>query len=377
MTYMRTFDSYRDMINHKFELVVCYRNGQLFLLMLLSFPLIWSCRPSNSGDSGDTIVEYQPLEDYLGNYVVTLVGTIDNIPITANLVSHDSKIYGGYLYNSFGQTLNLTGDYDSAGKCRLVEKNEKGLVTGIFEGGFTKDGLFKGTWENPEGTKKLSFVFQKQEFNGNYFGSDSTYFEDCSGNEFEDEDGYFDHCDSCIIVSLKYDSINTANDALDAVINTELRHHLGLNSTSTFNGYPKHRINSDNDRPYTETVYLDAISRSKYGYSFSMSFDYYACGGASPDIGYEFYNFDLKSGNIIELEDIFKPDYASRLVAIYNAFYGASSEDEYWGIDLEALSFVDFLLVENGLILIQRDDLSGEYYQTYFIDFCSLSEILK
>lgn len=351
--------------------------AMVFLSMAIFVYSFYGCRSTERNEVEASSFNYLPAADYLSNNVATMVGTINSIPVTVNLVLRDSIIYGGYYYNKIGQTLTLLGSWDTNGRCTITERNEKGLITGLFDGGFTKDGLLKGIWENPEGSNKFNFVFQIKTDNREFFGSDSVRLLDCSARGFDFEEGIPEQCDSCISISFKYDSLKSANVTLNKTVNTQLTYLLTRKQSSSLRNYPEIALNTYDDQPYTEEVSLDGVSKSKFGYSFYLFFDYYACGGANPQIDYGFFNFDINSGARINLSDLFVPGFESKLVAIFTKLYPSASQDDYWGINAEELPTIEYLLMENGIVLVKRDDLSGEYYEQFFIDYGSLSSILR
>jgi hypothetical protein len=71
-------------------------------------------------------------------------------------------IEGSYYYESTGRPIQLTGKMGQDNAITLTEKDDKGAVTGRFEGRLAEsDNVFTGQWLSPDNQKTLPFTLKK------------------------------------------------------------------------------------------------------------------------------------------------------------------------------------------------------------------------
>lgn len=81
--------------------------------------------------------------------------------ITMNLTRKGKKLTGSYFYNKVKKTIPISGEISADGTVMLEEKDEKGIVTGVFEGTLQADAELSGKWSKPGGGKLLPFSFKE------------------------------------------------------------------------------------------------------------------------------------------------------------------------------------------------------------------------
>jgi hypothetical protein len=89
-----------------------------------------------------------------GEYVGTIKGTI---PIRMTLKVEGQRVTGTYYYEKYKKPIQLTGAVGADGTVLLMEYDGKGAETGRFEGSFSPNGAFSGSWSSPDRSKEMPF----------------------------------------------------------------------------------------------------------------------------------------------------------------------------------------------------------------------------
>lgn len=96
--------------------------------------------------------------DILDKKQFSMVGTINsNLNIHMKLEFNKKEVTGTYYYDKYKIDLNLRGTYDEGNNVNMNEFDEKGNITGIFNGKISVNGDFNGIWSVPDGSRKLLF----------------------------------------------------------------------------------------------------------------------------------------------------------------------------------------------------------------------------
>lgn len=91
-----------------------------------------------------------------------LKGSIDEkYPITMDLFFFNGNLRGSYYYDKVGKSINLNGTLNDDNTFEMTEESyseEQGNIkTGTFKGKLNQDNSLTGTWQNADKTKELSF----------------------------------------------------------------------------------------------------------------------------------------------------------------------------------------------------------------------------
>jgi peptidoglycan-N-acetylmuramic acid deacetylase PdaC-like protein/uncharacterized protein DUF3298 len=120
-----------------------------------------------------TILQYSytPLAQESGKNTQTryyFIGTVGSgNKVQMELIIDSDDVTGSYYYDKKGIPLRLSGTYNAKNeRIKLEEKGDKGLVTGIFSGKLSSEGLdsaktIEGEWSNRAGDKTLPFKLTK------------------------------------------------------------------------------------------------------------------------------------------------------------------------------------------------------------------------
>lgn len=260
------------------------------------------------------------------------VGTINkNSKISMNLYSFYSKenqkniTAGNYFYENNGEIVKFYGETDRKGNITLTESDERGIeiarITGKING--TK---FIGNWQSIDGIKKYELNLSEDYTNSVEFKSYNVYRQYFYKNDKEYypyELEYF-YCNP-----IKY-SNNSVIEKIQRDLTNKLFNDDSDNIEKTLKDYFNEKIKTyNNDAAELEEGQED-IDKTSTFYAWSMnSFtipyfndrqilsiqysSYEFSGGAHGDSIVNFYVYDLKTGDKITKDQIFKKNTQRQL----------------------------------------------------------------
>ncbi len=265
-------------------------------------------------------------QEYLCSTDCHYKGFIDSkIPVSMDLkINKNDSLSGFYFYDNVGERIDLDGNIDNNNDIFLKETIDYD-ITGYFKGK-RKGGLLYGTWYNPNQTKSFDF-----KLNENYEHSTKLVYYKASKKIFmydSSDVAYYDiTIDVCfpnqtplprgkdsIIKSLKrfyFDTFAQPNiDAsIDSFINDLKDDFLSNKKVFTYDEIKddsyKWHFNLFGDPVFNQNDFL-IIYKAREGYS----------GGAHHWYSDRFVTFDLKTGKIWRLKDIFKTDKMQALALL-------------------------------------------------------------
>lgn len=82
-------------------------------------------------------------------------------PIRMQLTRTGNELTGTYAYIKVGKDIPLAGSVDNEGKFSIQETDDKGKITGVFEGRFSSATQLAGNWRNPDTGKEMPFSLQE------------------------------------------------------------------------------------------------------------------------------------------------------------------------------------------------------------------------
>lgn len=274
------------------------RSFALFIVILALLISAGSVQPASAAARSQTSNTY------------VLRGKIDRQNITMNLTRTGNQIAGTYRYNRIGKDIQVTGTIDAEGKIALTEF---GL------GGTRPTGFFKGTWQNGDEEPGISLY-------GDWSKTQSTTN---TLNFYASED--------VLDSSLKIEPVQILQTLRRPKLTVDASYPRIVGGTSPnaekFNQLMKTEItkmiaefkkevagpspggvNNGNsfDAGYTVMFANDDLISVSFGIS-----RYYE-GAAHPMPAIQVYNYNLKTGKLWALGELFKPatywlDYISRL----------------------------------------------------------------
>lgn len=288
---------------------------------------------TNSNVTGEILQTTQTPPDVANNsdgFYRQLKGKIGTAEVQMSLVKVGTKLYGKYAYSRIGQLIDLSPrgteeNIDADGKFVLFEfaTNKDGEYdqTGTFNGQILPNGLVKGVWTSADEKKNLNFELNDAPSNDAADISISIIEKqegDCEG-ESEATCAHFE----VIYPTIK--QLPDRNEQTKQLINTTILNVLAESMPTEQTTAPDKaaeqfiRDFKDQDSEYkmsweyelTTEVYQNANNILSIGFA-----NYIFTGGAHPNHSESYYNFNLKTGQLIELDDVFKPKYETQLTAL-------------------------------------------------------------
>ena len=244
--------------------------------------------------------------------MIVLRGKIDKQNITMNLTRTGNQIAGTYRYNRIGKDIPVSGTVDTEGKITLKE---------FGAGGDRPTGFFKGTWQDADEEPGISLYgdWSKTENNPaplNFFASEDVLD---SSLKIEPVQILQTLPRPKLTVDATYPRIvgstNPNAEKFNLLMKTEITKMVAdFKKEIIANGPPPKGMGTENsfDAGYT-VMYADENI-----VSVSVNISPYYAGAAHPSHEIQTYNYDLKTGKLWALVDLFKPatyylDYISRL----------------------------------------------------------------
>lgn len=228
-------------------------------------------------------------------------GNIADKRVQITLTREGKNLSGTYFYEKIGKDLELKGTIDAQGNFKLEERAAGKTKTGELQGKWTESengrALLEGEWINPRNGKKLMFFADEQmiDFAGGEKLITKNINETNSAKRFEISAGYPQIAGVDASAAGKFNELakRHVTEQVD-----EFRKAMMEVTAEDLKYLPK-GVNYSLDIRYDVMLANDRIISVNFGRS-----EY--TGGAHPNHYSSTLNFDLKSGQEVKLEDLFK-----------------------------------------------------------------------
>jgi hypothetical protein len=325
---------------------------RLALAFALCAPASAAARASGSQDAATPATVRTQAGKRAGEFR-TFGGTVGKYKVQMRLRRDGAKLAGAYFYEHVKSDLRLEGAIDEKGNFTLREFDPSGAQTGLFEGAWS-DGTedepgasLSGQWSRPDGTRKAEFSLSEMAVN---FRGGARILT----REMKDADKR-----KRFEVSVEYPQIegmpparaagfNEAARALAAKVAADFRKSMiGYDAGSL----PPEMVNSYLDMGY----YINYADDELVSIGFAEE-SFYA-GAAHPNHATVVLNYDLKTGRVLRLADLFQPG-APYLKVISDYCIaklegdGDSGGDDDWikqGASAKAENYRSWLVKKDGL----------------------------
>lgn len=332
-------------------------------------------------------------------------GHIDNTQITVDLTFIKKDITGYYYYFShykncnnniyYGKSIPLNGILNSNDEIKLREFSNKGA---LFKAKFTDEHKISGTWESYSRDKFFNFSIKENYPQGSI--PLNVYYLYLKYPLIERQKYPYAAIELTLLLPDNYDVPNILESVREIIINkffdTEIPvnlpdkmlkqkavEYLSFYKKINKGVYDKTRINSFNwSKDQTVRVHYNQ------NYILSLEFYNYAYTGGEHGISIsKFIAINLKNGQILKLDDIFKQGYKKPLKEIINKIlrekYLIKPDEELRksGFLIDQVKLIDNFYINNSGI--------GFYYNSYeiasylngptdiFIPFEKINDLLK
>jgi hypothetical protein len=319
------------------------------------------------------------IEVITSGFYTHFTGKLNNQPITADLMNHENQYVGTYYYNANGRPFQLKEIKSNSTKHILEELDTNGHITGIFEGIITKRN-FIGVRETEQGKRKVPVELKED------YSKGSMQFTQYYIHNSKDTAAPFD-----TKVHFLYPSQFPNAKVLEAVRSDLGKGTFKLPMPNNLNiEVFKNQVVEKLHKHYSylldgaherESIDIDMLVYLNENYLLSIRINEVVDADGEEIDEQKFYNWDLKTGKLIRLEDIFKEDTKEELrkiilQAIVKSMYKEDLQKaESSKLDKSMIDF-DFYMTTGGMTffyLLPNSDNDLEIY----IPFKDMEGILK
>ncbi|HUM46651.1 MAG TPA: DUF4163 domain-containing protein [Chitinophagales bacterium] len=267
-------------------------------------------------------------------------GTIDNkLGITVDLYITDTAVTGHYYYNTIGKELFLKGSLKNQ-QLRLKEFVDS-TTTGNFSGKMSTDfSTIEGTWSDAARSKKLVFALRSflPEGSAEVRSLEKSFKYEWRKNAKGEPLGCSAAYTYCYVLNMKdalvEKKINEALLNTDAMGNETAAQLKALTIESMedeFDTYTDSYQETFTDSVAEEDEEIMDESPSAYNWDYQEAytviynehniltveeFDYSYSGGAHGNYGFSYQVYNLQTGDVLQLNDLFYPNKNKELTAI-------------------------------------------------------------
>lgn len=286
----------------------------------------------------------------------TFRGAVDNNRLQMTLMRDGDKLSGTYFYQKIGSDLSLKGSINAQGDFTLQEFDNTGKQTGEFKGKWSEPAglptdVLDGTWAKPNSKETLFFYATEQiiEFN--------------NGLRVATKENKEEHKKPNYSVEVEYPELSGASNSNADKFNQEVRNVVAKETQEFKKGVTEAGTEDMPGNPDGGSglqVTYDVMLATDGLMSIVFDVSNYSQGAAHPNKYAFVVNYDLKSGKILKLSDLFKPgsDYLNVIsqysISDLKKNAGQAGYDNEWvekGAGPESDNYRDWNISKKGLVI--------------------------
>lgn len=355
------------------------------IYLLAASIILLSCGTanSNSSESANANSAANATDTLPSSFFRKYSGTIGDLPIVIDLSRSNEKITGSYYYTKIGVPITLEGSIKKDGSFEINEYGN-GSVTGTLEGIIPAKGGISGSWKNANENKTLPLSlteitegFAQVTFEDRNAKNCKLASKDMDMNGSED---------GCTTLNAHFLTVQASSPEVSAKINTTL---ISNNAVSS---YTSEKINTLDDlmksvnidtpeEGFNAEISYEVETNQNNVICISTSSTWYGFGAAHPDYGVTYTNFDLRNGNIIQLEELLNPGFEKEINRIAEANFIKENGSEGW--DFEPGNFAlnrNFAIHPGGLLFTFNPYEIGTYVAgapSVFVSYKSIAKLIN
>jgi hypothetical protein len=335
-------------------------------------------------------IEYFELPKYHFSY---MEGTIGEIPIVLVCIKNKKSIEGYYYYEKIGTPLKIQGNYNNKNDISFVESSDNYDSTGFFKGYFTDESTFIGTWNNPKRTKEYPVKLIRKDIGIEQLSYQLLSKENCDRkvkNKYKAPEE-LEHWDTiCSLVEINYMKLKATNPSVNSSIQEAIEREVCASYgerkksiTDVLNMVdPDPNYDSDiDDYGFDLHVNCKLVHVDPFILSIAVSDYFYTYGAAHPNSGRTHLNFDLSTGKLLQLTDLFSEKNIQKLSVLGEKKFIAQYGSEWW--DFEPGNFKlarNFSLTAKGITFHYNTYEIGSYANgapSFFIPYTEIKKLMK
>jgi hypothetical protein len=293
------------------------------LSFIIALLVLVSCKPKNNSATQAEQLPVSteaaaPIEESLAeSFYKKYTGNVGDLPIVMDLNRDSTKLTGSYYYAKIGIPMLLEGTIQSDGSFELKEFNDEMVNTARMFGVLSANGTLSGTWQHAKKGNTLPLQMLEKTI-----GIAQVSFEDLENKncKFEGKAGsdMFDAEYGCTTLSVRMANVNTASPDAARKINSGIFQSAcesaNLDRPITSLEQLMNRVNiSSPDEGFNGEIYFSMLANDNNVLALSKYTSWYSFGAAHPDYYTMFYNYDIRTGEKVLLEEILKQNYEFEL----------------------------------------------------------------
>lgn len=279
-------------------------------------------------------------------------GTLAGQPVVMDLTQSDNQIQGTYYYDKIGSPLSLSGSIAADNSFKLIEMYN-GSETGKWVGRWSSEGV-SGKFTSVRSGKSFDFNLTDYQGSAARITFESREKEDCSVAERRKKDpdtAEEDH--SCSTIKVELMKVSLPSPQAASAINRAIFRKTCTNDgpVTSLDGYLATVFNPEDDF-ITQMGSSSSVHTNDDGMLCVSVLRWELQEGAAHGMSeIQKLNFDLATGRLIALDDLFKAGYRPALTPIVKRLF----EAENGKIDLEYNSegfklSNEFAIQRNGIL---------------------------
>ena len=320
-----------------------------------------------------------------------LEGFIGNMPVTMDLTKDDSVLTGSYYYDRIGMPLAIRGEISQDGNFSFFEYNEQQEETGRFTGHFSSDSTVEGTWwATVKNDKSLPFKLSTVTKGVATFTYETRFRENCKHANIRRENSshkkLFFYDTLCTTLTLDLLHVTALTAAASEKINTDISRlfcgaGIGESTPRTIEELLQTVNDVEEGEGYELSIGATPVTNDKNILCIAISQDSYGYGAAHPLSQTHYYNFDIRTGKQLSLDEILAPGYKAKLDQAGRKIFFETHSPEGWFISKEDFSLPNnFAITPGGLLFLFNQYEIGPYAMgmpEVFIPYKNISDLIN
>jgi hypothetical protein len=362
-------------------------NKKITLIYLVVF-ILTACN-SNSTQSpiyGKALQENISLPS---TFYRKFIGTFGSKEIVLDLTKNDSILTGEYYDKSGSVPKYLRGIIGADFKFNLSETDNNYEEVARFSGSFISNSTISGTWTDKLGKQSISFnlaektdsvvqiTFEKRQ------SKNCKYAENNKKKLTEDAMSWDTLCTTIDIdlLTVKLPSSEASKKVNDTIMKSICNAGIFGDHYATIEEL-LNSVNSIEDGTGFElSIFVYLVTDDNNILSINIGESFYGFGAAHPQNAGNSYNFDIRTGDIITLDDILVQNYAETLNKIGERIFSETYGSEGWQCEQESFELTRDVAITPGGLLFSYDQFEIGPYAAgapeVFIPYKDINSLIK
>ena len=311
-------------------------------------------------------------------------GTIGTSPVVFDLIQKNNKLSGTYYYTKIGTPIEISGEAKEDNKFAVTEYNQNYEVTGNLTFNYFNEFTIEGQWENPKTKKTYPIKLTQQKDDVPVLTLYRSSVKNCDNVEKNklkpaNEIEYYDTI--CSTLSIDWVKVKLPVNSVQEKINQKIKEFLVGNISKSIDDYVNTYFSSETESGFNRDIICNPATIENPVLSFSIVNSEYFFGAAHPGTYLNYINFDISTGNVIALDELFIVNYKQQLNQIAEKKFIQLFGTEGW--DFTPGNFKNtenYLITRAGLVFTFNQYEIGPYAAgapTFLIPYKEIKHLIK